>query len=134
MYCTQCGKENNPQNRFCENCGRPFYAPPQPLYHYPPVYVPPQQPPVQGYDAAPVSYQPVTIYTNAPVYAPGTTIPMYPPLPVYFPVPTGQMLEKIPLQSIAPPKAAEKGNLWVPIISMAVMALIGVSAFVFSLI
>ena len=97
MYCTQCGKENKPQNRFCIFCGKPLYIAQPPMF-YPPM------PPVQ-YGQIP-----------APVYTP--PIPISP--------------DQIPLQSVSPAPAEKKGNPWVPIIAIGVMAVIGVGAYIIS--
>lgn len=143
MICTSCGKENKEGNRFCTHCGSPIaaaqpacapvYCPVPPAA--PPVYYPPQ--PVQGYAPAPMYAPPVQGY--APTYVPPISeqgyapAPMYAPVPMYQPVPEAAFINNIPLQSEAPPASEEKGNPWVPIVAMSIMALIGVGAFVASL-
>ncbi len=65
-FCTNCGKQVNPNDRFCGSCGQPMVAsvpPPAPLP--PPQYAPPQQ------------YAPPSQYTPTPQYAAPSPSPAF---------------------------------------------------------
>lgn len=69
MQCSYCGKELNPNSKFCTGCGAPAPAQPQqPVYTQPqqPVYTQPQQP-VYTQPQQPVYQQPVYAQPYTPV-------------------------------------------------------------------
>ena len=64
MICQNCGKENLEGSKFCEGCGTPLQAAPQP------VEVPVQEPQTQAYEPAVESQQPQNPYAQQPQQVP----------------------------------------------------------------